>query len=174
MAATGKAAEVIARFGGQSALARSLGLNQSTVQHWAKTGQIPSWRHEQVLQAAQERGIALERRELVRRGGAGGGIGGDGDRGGDGKRGPFLGFSRAAAAPSAPPASPAGGAAVVYGRGDTMPYADRDMVALREQVGELREMVARLLEEVSELRRGRLSDEDSALDPGAHQESGRR
>ncbi len=177
MAATGKAAEVIARFGGQSALARSLGLNQSTVQHWAKTGQIPSWRHEQVLQAAQERGIALERRELARRGGAGGSAGGDGDIGGDGKRGPSLGFSRAAAAPSAPPASPASpgrGADVVYGRGDTMLYADRDMVALREQVGELREMVARLLEEVSELRRGRLSDEDSVLDPDTHQESGQR
>jgi len=156
MAATGKASEVIARFGGQSALARSLGLNQSTVQHWAKTGQIPSWRHEQVLRAAQERGIALERRELARRGSAGGGIDGIG---GDGRRSPSLGFSRAAA-PAAPP-TPAGGAAVVYGRGDTMPYADRDMGALREQVGELREMVARLLEEVSELRRERTGGDPS-------------
>ncbi|HXI15279.1 MAG TPA: YdaS family helix-turn-helix protein, partial [Chloroflexota bacterium] len=88
MAATARASEVIARFGGQSALARSLGLNQSTVQHWAKTGQIPSWRHEQVLQAAQERGIALEWRELARRGGGGGSKGGERDAR---KRGPSLG-----------------------------------------------------------------------------------
>lgn len=171
MAAPARASEVIARFGGQSALARSLGLNQSTVQHWAKTGQIPSWRHEQVLQAAQERGIALEWRELARRGEGDGSTGGEGDAR---KRGPSLGFSRAAAAPSAPPMSPAGGAAVVYGRGDTMPYVDRDMGALREQLGELREMVAKLLEEVALLRRERLPEVDSTLEAAAQQGSDRR
>ena len=171
MAATARASEVIARFGGQSALARSLGLNQSTVQHWAKTGQIPSWRHEQVLQAAQERGIVLDWRELARRGGGGGSTGGEGDAR---KRGPSLGFSRAAAVPSAPPTSPDGGVSVVYGRGDTMPYVDRDMGALREQLGELREMVAKLLEEVALLRRERLPEEDSTLEAGGQQGSGRR
>ena len=54
----GRANEVIARFGGQSALARALGVNQSTVQHWSKTGQIPSWREEQIARAAASSGHA--------------------------------------------------------------------------------------------------------------------
>jgi DNA-binding transcriptional regulator YdaS (Cro superfamily) len=36
------AEQIIQRFGGQSALAELLGKRQSTVQHWAKTGRIPS------------------------------------------------------------------------------------------------------------------------------------
>ena len=53
------AGPVIAGFGSQSALARAIGARQSTVQHWAKTGQIPSWRRSEIVRAAEERGIAL-------------------------------------------------------------------------------------------------------------------
>src|SRR5215218_2935356 len=53
------AGPVIAGFGSQSALARAIGARQSTVQHWAKTGQIPSWRRPEIARAAEERGIAL-------------------------------------------------------------------------------------------------------------------
>src|SRR5687768_6432898 len=52
----GKANEVNARLGGQSALARARGVTQSTVQHWSKTGQIPSWREEQIARAAASSG----------------------------------------------------------------------------------------------------------------------
>jgi len=55
-----------------------------------------------------------------------------------------------------------------------MPYVDRDMGAMREQLGELREMVAKLLEEVALLRRERLPEEDSTLEAGGQQGSGRR
>ena len=57
--------QIIQRFGGQSSLANSLGRRQSTVQHWAKTGRIPSQWHEQLLKLAREKGIALEPRDFV-------------------------------------------------------------------------------------------------------------
>ena len=59
------AEHVIERFGGQSSLAGLLGKRQSTVQHWAKTGRIPSQWHEQLLVLAHEKGIGLEPKDFV-------------------------------------------------------------------------------------------------------------
>lgn len=60
-----EATAVIERFGGQSALARLIEKNPSTVQHWAKTGQIPAKWHGQILRIAREQGIDLAPEELV-------------------------------------------------------------------------------------------------------------
>src|SRR5262250_1862996 len=59
------AERVIRRFGGQSALAQLVGRRQSTVEHWASTGRIPSQWHEQLLALARLHGIALEARDFV-------------------------------------------------------------------------------------------------------------
>ena len=59
------AKQIINRFGGQSALAGLLGKRQSTVQHWARTGRIPSQWHEKLLEVARRQGIALEPRDFV-------------------------------------------------------------------------------------------------------------
>jgi len=59
------AEQIINRFGGQSSLASILGRRQSTVQHWAKTGRIPSQWHNPLLKIAHEKGIALEPRDFV-------------------------------------------------------------------------------------------------------------
>jgi hypothetical protein len=56
---------VISKFGGQSALASAIGKRQSTVQHWAKTGIVPSKWHELVLSAAQKAAINLRPGDLV-------------------------------------------------------------------------------------------------------------
>jgi myo-inositol-1-phosphate synthase len=62
---TNNAEQIINRFGGQSALAGILGKRQSTVQHWANTGRIPSQWHDTLLKIARERGIALEPKDFV-------------------------------------------------------------------------------------------------------------
>jgi len=59
------AEEVIQRFGGQSSLAGVLGRRQSTVQHWAKIGRIPSQWHRTLLDLAREKGIALEPKDFI-------------------------------------------------------------------------------------------------------------
>jgi hypothetical protein len=59
------ASRVVERFGGQSALARLLGKNQSTVQYWTSTGRIPPKWHAQLLVLADEQGISLAPSELV-------------------------------------------------------------------------------------------------------------
>ena len=59
------AKQIISRFGGQSALASLLSKRQSTVQHWAKTGRIPSHWHARLLELARKQGIALEPRDFV-------------------------------------------------------------------------------------------------------------
>ena len=59
------AKQIIDRFGGQSALAGLLGKRQSTVQHWARTGRIPSQWHERLLELAHEKGIILEPKDFV-------------------------------------------------------------------------------------------------------------
>ena len=41
-AANAAARRIIQRFGGQSALAGLLGKRQSTIEHWARVGRIPS------------------------------------------------------------------------------------------------------------------------------------
>ena len=60
-----KARQVIERFGGQSSLAALLGKRQSTVQHWARTGRIPSQWHERLLKLAFQKGISLEPKDFV-------------------------------------------------------------------------------------------------------------
>ena len=62
---TNRAEQVIQRFGGQSSLANLLGKRQSTVQHWSKTGRIPSQWHRPLLELAHEKGIALEPRDFI-------------------------------------------------------------------------------------------------------------
>ena len=59
------AEQIIHRFGGQSSLAAILGRRQSTIQHWAKTGRIPSQWHRQLLKLAKEKGIVLEPKDFV-------------------------------------------------------------------------------------------------------------
>jgi myo-inositol-1-phosphate synthase len=59
------AEQIIQRFGGQSSLAVILSRRQSTVQHWAKTGRIPSQWHEPLLKIAREKGIPLEPKDFV-------------------------------------------------------------------------------------------------------------
>ena len=59
------ARQIIDRFGGQSSLAALLGKRQSTVQHWARTGRIPSQWHERLLELAFQQGISLEPKDFV-------------------------------------------------------------------------------------------------------------
>ncbi len=59
------AERIIARFGGQSALARLLGRRQSTIQHWARTGIIPAQWHRVLMTLARERGVIVEARDFV-------------------------------------------------------------------------------------------------------------
>src|SRR5215467_13198197 len=59
------AERVIQRFGGQSALAQQLGRRQSTVEHWAATGRIPSQWHEPLMTLARKQGLLLEARDFV-------------------------------------------------------------------------------------------------------------
>ena len=59
------ARRIIDRFGGQSSLAALLGKRQSTVQHWASTGRIPSQWHQTLLDLALQRGISLDARDFV-------------------------------------------------------------------------------------------------------------
>lgn len=56
---------VIAKFGGQTELAALLGKRQSTVQHWAKTGIIPSKWHGRILELAVLNGLLLREDEFV-------------------------------------------------------------------------------------------------------------
>ena len=60
-----EAERVIARFGGQSALASLIGKRQSTVQHWAATGIIPAQWHRTLLQLALQQNISLEAKDFV-------------------------------------------------------------------------------------------------------------
>ena len=59
------AQRVIARFGGQSALAALLGRRQSTIEHWASTGRVPAQWHQPLMSLARDRGVALEARDFV-------------------------------------------------------------------------------------------------------------
>ena len=59
------ARRIIDRFGGQSALAALLSKRQSTVQHWARTGRIPSQWHERLMELAVQQGISLEPKDFV-------------------------------------------------------------------------------------------------------------
>jgi len=54
-----QAEKVIAKFGGQSALAKLIGKGQSTVQHWASKGIIPSKWQSKLLAIAAEQSVSL-------------------------------------------------------------------------------------------------------------------
>lgn len=53
------AREIIARFGGQSRLAKLLGKGQSTVAYWAKSGSVPAKWHAALMKAARDTGVDL-------------------------------------------------------------------------------------------------------------------
>lgn len=59
------AENIIAKFGGQSALGRLVGKGQSTVQHWAKTGQVPAKWQSKLLHLARGHGIDLSPTDFV-------------------------------------------------------------------------------------------------------------
>lgn len=59
------AKDIINLFGGQTALAISLGKSQSTVSYWAKAGVIPAKWQEPILSLAQERGLELTANDFV-------------------------------------------------------------------------------------------------------------
>ncbi len=56
---------IVQRFGGQTALAKRIGINQSAVAYWVKTGNIPSKWHPMLLEIAQSSGISLDASELT-------------------------------------------------------------------------------------------------------------
>ena len=53
------AKRIIAKFGSQSNLAKLIGKRQSTVQHWAKSGIIPTKWQAQLLEIAKTKGLEL-------------------------------------------------------------------------------------------------------------------
>ena len=55
-------------FGGQTALAKLVGIQQSAVAYWVKSNSIPSKWHAQVLDLALSNGIALEAADLIQGG----------------------------------------------------------------------------------------------------------
>lgn len=59
------ARRVIARFGGQSALARKINKGQSVIAYWAKTGTIPANWHGPLLQLAAMDGVTLSPADFV-------------------------------------------------------------------------------------------------------------
>jgi myo-inositol-1-phosphate synthase len=59
------AEQIIDRFGGQSSLAALIGRRQSTVEHWANTGIIPSQWQQPLLKLAREKGIDMKASEFV-------------------------------------------------------------------------------------------------------------
>ena len=59
------AAQIVQKFGGQSALAKLIGKGQSTVQYWTKTGAIPAKWQSRLLQIAQEHGVELTAADFV-------------------------------------------------------------------------------------------------------------
>lgn len=59
------AKDIIALFGGQSALAGMLGKGQSTVAYWSKAGIIPARWQPKLLSLATERGIALSPNDFM-------------------------------------------------------------------------------------------------------------
>lgn len=56
---------IVARFGGQSALARLIGKGQSTVAHWVKTGRIPAKWQAELLKLAEAHGVSLSASDFM-------------------------------------------------------------------------------------------------------------
>ncbi len=60
----GSVEEIIAKFGGLRPMATKLNLAVSTVQGWKIRGHIPEQRHDEILKAAKEHGIAVSAADL--------------------------------------------------------------------------------------------------------------
>jgi hypothetical protein len=60
------ASEIIARFGGPSALARLLDKTPSTVAYWARIGVIPAKWQATLLMLAKQQGISLTPEDFIR------------------------------------------------------------------------------------------------------------
>lgn len=60
-----RAETVIRRFGSQSALAKALGVGQSTVQYWCNAGRVPTRWHNKIVAAAKASGIHISPNELL-------------------------------------------------------------------------------------------------------------
>jgi len=58
---------VVGKFGGQTPLAALLGISQSAVAYWVKTGSIPSKWHSQILVLAMDKNIQLDATDLIAR-----------------------------------------------------------------------------------------------------------
>jgi len=58
------AQRVVAKFGGQSALAQALNTRQSTVAYWIKRGNIPEKRRKDVVEAAVKKGLRISRADF--------------------------------------------------------------------------------------------------------------
>lgn len=56
---------LILRFGSQSALAKALGIGQSTVQYWSTTGRIPIKWHNKIIAAGKAAGIHILAAEML-------------------------------------------------------------------------------------------------------------
>jgi hypothetical protein len=59
--------EIVDKFGGQTVLARLVGINQSAVAYWVKKDAIPAKWHSQLLSIAIDKGITLEAADLTPR-----------------------------------------------------------------------------------------------------------
>lgn len=59
------AKKVIEKFGGQTALARLLGINQSAISYWVKKGVIPAKWHSQLLDIADQNDVHLEPADFI-------------------------------------------------------------------------------------------------------------
>ena len=57
--------EIIKLFGGQTTLAKLVGIQQSAVSYWVKSNSIPSKWHGQLLELASSQGIALQAADLI-------------------------------------------------------------------------------------------------------------
>lgn len=59
--------QIVEKFGGQTALAALVGVNQSAVAYWVKKGAIPAKWHSQILVLAMDKSLGLEAIDLVAR-----------------------------------------------------------------------------------------------------------
>jgi P63C domain len=56
---------IISKFGSQGKLAKAIGTRQSTVAHWAETGNIPPKWQSQIIEAAEEAGLSVTEYDFV-------------------------------------------------------------------------------------------------------------
>lgn len=59
------ATDVVRKFGGQTALAQMVGVNQSAIAYWVKRGTIPAKWHGQLLELAAREGVVLSANDLI-------------------------------------------------------------------------------------------------------------